>query len=727
MSKYWASHIDAKEAVCIFLLLAVTMLAAHHTMFFSGFADTQGGGDTVLVNYLFEHNWRWLTRQPLDKSLFSPPFFFPQPDTLAYTDLYLGTLPLYSCWRLLGVSPATSFQLWTLTISVLNFGSAYLLLRFFLKCSAWASGIGAAFFAFASPRVLQLGHPGLLTGFYVVAVMAGLWLLFPPTRANSSAKGQGSRRKFRNKQLRLSRRRVWTGALLASGAAVAQFYFAFYYFWFMSFCATVALVYVLLIPSLRGALIALIRVRWGPVLGCLVLSALLLAPGALKYYGVRKQVGIYPYDLIAYFLPTPLSWFAQGPTHWLYGPWNLSLGVDQSYGGGEMYNGIGFLTMALVLVAFVKFRSRPVIAIWGFVSAVVVVATLSWHGYALWQFVYAGFPGGQALRAVSRFGVFLLLSAALALALSVDWLTRRFSPALALACVLVIWVEQAGAYNLAPVYNKRQIQDWADSVSHALRPGCATYLFSGTAGSTSEQWMQLIGMWAELSAGIPTLNGYSGHWAPDWPFINAGISNRLDRVRLYEGIRDWVLRHPQINNVCWVTPGVAPADVIHREDLNRDAFTLRRTYLALLGRLPKESELNSQARPGALVEAVMTSPEFRDRERFVFAGYRSLYTRDPAFPIWLAAMEDLVAHRKSRAQLIEEWQQSEQCRTSKACSGVAPEEVIRRVSGALSPEEQEHDSRVLLYYCLLQRAPTASDQSAGPDWLGLLLRQSVRN
>lgn len=708
-------------------------------MFVSGFAETQGGGDTVLVNYLFEHNWRWLTRQPLDKSLFSPPFFFPQPDTLAYTDLYLGTLPLYGCRRLLGVSPATSFQLWTLTISVLNFASAYMLLRFFLKCSAWASGIGAAFFAFASPRVLQVGHPGLLTGFYVVAVMTGLWLLFPEhtswpeytpwiaPRAKSSAKGQGSRRKLRYRPLRLSRRRVWTGALLASSAAVAQFYFAFYYFWFMIFCGTVALSYALLLPSSRYRLISFMRVWWRPVFICLVLAAILLAPGALKYYRVRKQVGIYPYDLIAYFLPTPLSWFAQGPTHWLYGPWNLSLGIDQSYGGGEMYNGIGFLAMALVLVAFAKFRGRPVIAIWGFVSAVVVVTTLSWHGYALWQFVYAGFPGGQALRAVSRFGVFLLLPAALALALSVDWLTRRFSPALALACVLLIWVEQAGAYNLAPVYNKRQIQDWADSVSHSLRPGCATYLFSGTAGSTSEQWMQLIGMWAGLSAGIPTLNGYSGHWAPDWPFVDVGIANRLDRVRLYEGIRNWVLRHPQINNVCWVTPGVSPADVIRREDLNRDAFTLRRTYLALLGRLPKESELNSQARPDALVQAVMTSPEFRDRERFVLTGYPSLYTLDPAFPIWLAAVEDLVAHRKSRTQLIEEWQQSEQCRADKACSGVAPGEVIRRVSGGLSPEEQEHDSRVLLYYCLLQRAPTASDQSDGPDWLGLLLRQSVRN
>jgi hypothetical protein len=107
-SKFLASNIDWKEVICFFLLLAVTVAAAHHSILFSRFAETQGGGDAVLVNYLFEHNWRWVTGQPNDKSLFSPPFFFPQPDALAYTDLYLGTLPLYGCWRLLGASPATS-------------------------------------------------------------------------------------------------------------------------------------------------------------------------------------------------------------------------------------------------------------------------------------------------------------------------------------------------------------------------------------------------------------------------------------------------------------------------------------------------------------------------------------------------------------------------------------------------------------------------------------------
>jgi hypothetical protein len=368
-----------------------------------------------------------------------------------------------------------------------------------------------------------------------------------------------------------------------------------------------------------------------------------------------------------------------------------------------------------VLVAFVKFRRRPVIAFCGVVSAVVVISTLSWQGQSLWRFVYAGFPAGQAVRAVSRFGVFLLLPAALALALSVDWLTRIFPPALAIVCVCLIWVEQAGAYSFTPVYNKRQIQDWADSVVQRLRPDCATYLFSETAGSTSEQWMHLIGMWAGLSARLPTVNGYSGHWAPDWPFIHIAIANRFDRVRLYEGIRSWMLSHPaQIDNVCWVTPGASPADLIRREDLNETGFTLRRTYLALLGRLPKDSELNSQITPDALAQSVMASLEFRERERFVFAGYRSLYMRDPAFPVWLAAVEDLAAHRKSRMQLVSEWQHSEECLASKNCSATASAEVISRASGGLSPEVEDHDSRVLLYYCLRQREPTASELAAGP-------------
>jgi len=292
----------------------------------------------------------------------------------------------------------------------------------------------------------------------------------------------------------------------------------------------------------------------------------------------------------------------------------------------------------------------------------------------------------------------------------------------------VIWIEQAGSYNFAQVYDKKQIQDWADAVTRSLRPGCETYLFSGTAGSTSEEWMHVIGMWAGLSARIPTLNGYSGHWAPDWPFINIGIANRFDRLRLYEGIRRWMLRHPsQINNVCWVTPGVSPADVIRREDLNQVTFTFRRTYLALLGRLPNDTGLNSQARPDELVQSVMASLEFRDRERFVVAGYRSLYKQDPTFNVWLGAVEDLAAHRKSRPQLVEEWQHSEQCRSNRNCSDERPEELIRRASGDVAPEENQHDSRVAVYYCLLQRAPSVSELNESPDWLRSLLRRSIVN
>jgi hypothetical protein len=701
---------QAHEALWVFLLLAVTLLAAHHNLFLSGFTDTQGGGDSVLANYLLEHDWRWLTRQPLDAHLFTPPIFFPQPGTLAYSDLYLGLLPFYAPWRAIGASPQTAFQLWMITVSSLNFLAAYLLLRLLLKTGALASGIGAVLFAFGSPRLMQIGHPAMLEGFYVVGAMAGLWILFrePPEALTS--------------------RRVWTAGLLLVLSAVAQFYSAFYYAWFMAFCGATALLFALLVPSLRHPLLAFARRWWLVALGCTGIGLLLVAPAALPYYLTGKQLGLHPYAAVATFLPGPLSWFAQGPEHWLYGPLNSRLGIDQNYGGQEKFLGIGFITTALVVGAFLKFHRKPVIRIWMFTSAVAIITSLTWEGFSLWRFVYLVFPGAQAVRAISRFGLFLLLPASMGLALSIEWLSERRGPALAMLCIVVAFIEQAGVYNQPAIYTKQQVQASADAVTHALVPECQTFLFSWITGATSDPWMHLIGMWAGLSSNLPALNGYSGQVPRPWPFQSVGIANRFDRVRLYDGIRSWMLNHPrEIGNVCWVTPGTSQADVIRREDLQIEAFTIRRAYLGLLERLPRDSEVSKQANAGVLLQSILHSPEFRERERFAFAAYRSMFARDPSLAVWLAATEDLASNRRSREQLIDEWQRSDECRAVRACSGAAPDDLIRKAVGNFSPQENEHQDRVLLYYCLRQRAPSASDGNDTSDLIPSLLEKTRDN
>src|SRR5260370_254542 len=100
------------------------LLVAFYPVLFTGFARTPGDlGDARLVNFLLEHDWRWLTGRAGHRDLWSPPVFYPAAHTAAYSDLLLSALPFYAPWRLLGLPPDTPFQLLLLTAVPLHFWS----------------------------------------------------------------------------------------------------------------------------------------------------------------------------------------------------------------------------------------------------------------------------------------------------------------------------------------------------------------------------------------------------------------------------------------------------------------------------------------------------------------------------------------------------------------------------------------------------------------------------
>jgi hypothetical protein len=510
----------------------------YHQTIFSFFTFTEGGGDSVLYNVVLEHQWRWITGDAEHRSLWSPPVFFPQSNTAAYTDLFLGVFPAYAAWRLIGVDPQTAFQLWMLAMSAFDYLAAYLMLRALLGTSAAGSAIGAAFFTIGSPRIAQIGHPQLLPGFFVVAVFAGFHVLLsqPPVA--------------------MTRRRLMTGLMLVLGGFAAQIYTAFYYAWFMAFSLALALVYALLVPVFRSRLGAFLRRHWLPAVISTLAAVALMAPAVLVYVGVLKQVGERPYAEVRQFLPSVTAWVAQGPTHWLYGPLNRSMGIGPDFGGREMFNGIGPVTTMLVLAGFIHFRNRPAVAVWGGICVMGLTLSLVWPGgFSLWHFVYSYFPAANAIRGVSRFGIFLLLPASIAVALGLDWIADRVSPLAAALGMLVVLVEQAGSSGLVPIYSRATVQAPAEAIIHRLRPDCKTFVASFTRGQTSVPWMHLFGMWAQLLSDIPTLNGYSGQVPPSWPIGDVAVGGPADRDRILAGIRNWMSRYPgQVENVCWVTP-----------------------------------------------------------------------------------------------------------------------------------------------------------------------------
>lgn len=521
------------------LLLLLSLLVFHHATIFTGFALTPGElGDSMLLNYVLEHDYRWLTFDKLHHSLWSPPIFYPQQDTAVYTDLMLGALPPYALWRIIGVEPLTAFQLWLLTVSVLNFVAAYWLLHRILGCGWIASSGGAILLAFGSPRLVQFGHPQLTPAFYIVIAFAGVCLLF---RAATS-------------------REVYTALALMVGGFCIQSYTAFYYAWFMAFTASLALVFALLLPAPRAALFLLLRRWWTACLPATLLAAVALGPYAGVAWNVLKQVGGRSFDEVRLYLPTTKTWFSEGPDHLLYGGLHRMIASGFAAHSAELYDGIGFFTTALVIAGFVLFRRRPIVQLWGLAGLALILLTFLWPGnLSLWFYVYSWFPGALAIRSVSRFSVFLLLPASIALAYLLDRVNARYSPAWAIACVLAVGLEQAGTLHRAPNYSKAQTRASIELVARQVHPDCRTLLFSWNRGGTSPEIMHIMGMWAELFTGVPTLNGYSGQFPPHWPLSDVAIANMAERDQVLEEIELWIDEHPadfdqRTGNVCWVLP-----------------------------------------------------------------------------------------------------------------------------------------------------------------------------
>src|SRR5436190_653622 len=73
---------------------AIGLLMAHHPMLLSGLRRVQVDvGDSRLINYLLEHNYRWYRGDPNHAEFWDPPFFYPARNIAAYSDTLLGIAP----------------------------------------------------------------------------------------------------------------------------------------------------------------------------------------------------------------------------------------------------------------------------------------------------------------------------------------------------------------------------------------------------------------------------------------------------------------------------------------------------------------------------------------------------------------------------------------------------------------------------------------------------------
>ncbi|HEV7705213.1 MAG TPA: hypothetical protein VGO46_13020 [Gemmatimonadaceae bacterium] len=524
---------------------AVGILLQFHPTLLSGLRRMQSDwGDTRLNNYILEHGYRWLFGLPGHERFWSPPVFFPAPNTAAYSDVLLGVAPLYWIWRLFGIAPDTAFQLWMLTVATLNFASAYLLFARGFKCRPLGSSVGAMLLSFAAVRTAQVMHAQLLAHFYIVLAILALLEIFEPEpelRAGVTV---------------VAPRRVWV-ALLAA-AIVAQIYSSFYYGWYLCFALALAAAWATVLPATRRRFFITVRSNARALVASAIAAALLLAPLATHYLQAERQLGTRKFIVVETMLPRLQSWAYQGPSSWLYG-WLASYPLFHNLPmEHEQRLGLGLATVICGVIGLWLGRRRRAVQLVVLVSLTMALVATEWPGgFTPWRAVYLLVPGAAALRAVARIGVALVVPASLGVAILVDAVmrTRRVPPsrtavllrrrdrqrraALLLALVAIIVAEQV---QVPRSYDKNEGRARVARVASGIGADCGAFLYTTTGGDDDPWNYHADAMWASMERGIPTLNGYSGNQPPNWTFYDIRVSTPfLDSV-VTDSVSRWASR-----------------------------------------------------------------------------------------------------------------------------------------------------------------------------------------
>ena len=517
--------------ICAAVALLVGAFTLYHRLEVFSALDMHigGGADPRLIHSICEH-WLQVFRGQAD--IASPHFFFPQQGTLGYTDAMLGHGMLYALGRGLGLEMFRAYNFMLLMTDVLNVLAIVGFLRLGLRLRLLGAAFGAVLFVFNSAKLAQIGHAQML-------------LLFPLPLAAWAL-------------VELTRRSKFGWPTLALGGAVGlclslQVWSSFYNAWFFGFWLLLFGLLALAQRETRGALLEALRHHWPAALVALAVLYKCLVPFANIYQPVAEQLGWRSYEEVMAMLPQPLSYFSMGEQSLVWGwlphafpqfdalptPWEHRMGVG-------LVPWLAMLAMLGVSVRAMVRKNATRTDRWLLLviasALVLLLIPIRLGDASLWRWFYDNFPGGKALRSVTRVMLVAALPMAIVAAAALDrflaWLPQSpHKPLLggALAVLLVFaTVEQARAMpGHVPTEERARVAEIAAQVSPER---CQAFIVqTSTTGPEAEIDLQTMAMLAAMQTGVPTLNGYSGKYPYGWDMEKIRAPGYLDRVREWKG------------------------------------------------------------------------------------------------------------------------------------------------------------------------------------------------
>jgi hypothetical protein len=521
-------------AILTMLALVVVVGMMHDIMFQSGFDRIQSSPhDSRFNHFVLEHEYLWMRADTLHPNLWDLPMFYPAgANSLAYSDTLLSFQAPYALARYAGLNPGSSYQTWLLAIAVINILASLYFFRCVIGASPIAATVGAVLFCVAAPRFAQADHHQLYPQIWLLLLATALIRMF--------------RDGMRKNGSRIS---MWPS--IAALAIALQLWGGFYLAFFALFAVAVGVGFGLLIPSCRSMMWTTLRRLWPSILLAGALLALLIAPLAMHYGGAMGDVGGRAYPDVKSLLPRPQSWFYAGGGNIFWG-WTDQMACFHNLPNrGEHVMGQGFLTVVAALAGLWLYRRNP-IARWLFITTTaIVVLTTNVAGHSLWRHIYAYFPAADAIRAVSRIWLITILPTSLAVAALITRLERNGHLIPALLIGLLCVIEQDGN---TVGYDRTEIDAKTDALASVIPPGTEAFFVSASDAAWCKR-PSIDAMWTALSAGCPTINGYSGNDPCDYQLIT--LPENRDQLMTAEGnLYLWCLKNGlDSENIVWIHDG----------------------------------------------------------------------------------------------------------------------------------------------------------------------------
>lgn len=653
-----------------FLGLAGT-IQYHSQQFFSGF-DTFFGdrGDARGFVYFCEH---WYQSILGKASLLSPGIFYPVKGTLAYSDLMVGFAVPYAFFRTIGFGIFTSVEFTIIVVTFLSYCTAFLLLYRGLGLDLIPSCAGAMFFAFSSPKFNQLTH--LQLQYVLLLPLIFLFVII-----------------FAKQVKTIDQKKAAWLLSLAALCLDLQLATTFYYGWFFVLWTILFLLLALAFRRSRRFMFHTIRKFWPALTVSAVVFLLGFIPILLVYLPTVRVAPWYLYSFVSEMIPNGRTFLAMGDGNYIWGRFHEWLVPHpRPPAWGELMVGIGlipslaFIALSVVSVWFIKSGGREkkaeavpepreigllFLGITILATAIFLLLGFKFHDHSLWKYVYLYFPGGKAIRAVSRYVIFLTLPLSIALAYGIqkalhiasrqqDSLRKRVLTVMVLFVAAFGVFEQFGIAKLnGKGFSVKVEEAYLKAMAAKLPNDCTAFYVA--LGPHANHWTaeyHYDGMMISMWSGVKTLNASSSQFPRDWNFYF------IKNPDYEANVKQWIDSQKISGKVCRVEidPEVEAFDPHTPSPIDDPEFFVRQLYRDFAGREPEPEVIESQVekirncRPddetcerAHVALKVFLATGFHERGFFILRAYQANLGRMPSYEEFVDAMRRFDDFKKSQ-------------------------------------------------------------------------------